>query len=436
MTTTLKQWVNKQLRYSPHFYRRLNIVQQERDFTAQQVEQIRNERFQKLVHRAYRRSPFYRRLYDRAGVNLNQIQTAEDVTKLPPITKKDIKNHIDQLFIGQRFNRTRAFTSGTSGPPLRVYRDYQSTVEEGAYQWRQRIDFGHQPGAKTVVLRGNLHRNQRERYDPFTRTLYLSSYHLSDQNAAWYYEKISQFAPQAIYAYPSSIESLTNILRTRRKTLLVPLVFTSSETLYQHQRTKVEALLGARVVDWYGNAERTIALEQRPDGWYDELPLYSVNEYFDEHLLTTGLTNFSLPLIRYRVDDVVHLDKTNRIKPNGYRRVKEIQGRNDDLLLLPDGSRISMIWGAFDRVPHLCRAQIVQDQIDTFQVNVVVDPTFGPQEERFLRKKLAEFVGSATQYSLSYVTEDQIIKATSGKYKLIVNHLLSQGRSIGDLVPS
>ncbi len=347
MKDTLKKWSNKQLRYSPLFYQKLRNVQQERELSVTQVECLRNKRLQKLVHLAYQKSSFYRDLYDREGVNIRQIQTVEDITRLPIVTKQDIKMHARQLFIGRSYNRIRAFTSGTSGPPMQVYRDYRSTVQEWAYQWRQRIDFGHYPGMKTVVLRGNLHRDQRESYDPFTNSLYLSSYHLSEQNAAWYFEKICQFAPQAIYAYPSAVESLANLFRALGKTVSVPLIFTSSETLYQHQRSKIEALFNARLVDWYGNAERTIALEQSPDGWYDELPLYSINEYYDQYTVSTGLTNFSFPLIRYRVDDVVHLDKCNRIKPSGYRRVEAIQGRSDDILLLSDGSRIGMIWGAF-----------------------------------------------------------------------------------------
>ena len=435
MKDTLKKWSNKQLRYSPLFYQKLKEVQRERELSVAQVEHLRNKRLQKLIHRAYQKSSFYRDLYDRAGVNLRQIQTVEDITQLPIITKHDIKTHVKQLFIGRSYNRIRAFTSGTSGPPMQVYRDYRSTIEEWAYQWRQRINFGHHPGMKTVVLRGNLHRDQRESHDPFTNSLYLSSYHLSEQNAAWYFEKINQFDPQAIYAYPSAIESLANLFRVLGKAVSVPLIFTSSETLYQHQRSKIEALFSARLVDWYGNAERTIALEQSADGWYDELPLYSVNEYYDQYTVSTGLTNFSFPLIRYRVDDVVHLDKSNRIKTSGYRRVKAIQGRSDDILLLPDGSHIGMIWGAFDRIPHLCRAQVIQEQLETFHINLVVDPEYGSEEEVALREKLAEFVGPQAHYTLSYVTEDQIIRAKSGKYKLIVNHLLKK-KSTPDLITS
>ena len=434
MKTLIKCWVKKQLRYSPYFYQKLKAVQQERELSVSELERLRNARFLKLLHRAYNRSSFYRDLYDQWGVNLRQIQTIEDIPKLPIITKPDLQAHKEKMFVGQKFNRVDAYTSGTSGPPLQVYRDYQSTIREGAYQWRQRISFGHYPGMKTVVLRGNLHRDQREKYDAATQSLYLSSYHLSEKNALWYYDKIRQFAPHAIYAYPSSIESLANIFQVLGKSVNIPLVFTSSETLYNHQRTKIEDVFDTRIVDWYGNAERTIALEEKTDGKYHELPLYSVNEYYDEYTVTTGLINFSLPLIRYRVDDIINLDENSTRNISGHRQIKAIQGRSDDILLLPDGSRIGMIWGVFDRIPNLFRAQVIQKEIETFQVNLVVGSEFKRQDETFLRDKITEFMGEQARYTISYVSDDQIIRAKSGKYKLIINELLRNKSNVPNLV--
>ena len=428
----LKQWANRQLRYNAYFRRKLRAAQRERDLKPARIAQIRNERFKKLLTKAYQKSPFYRNFYDRAGVNLQQVQTVADIEKLPVITKKELRDHVNDMFIGQQFNQVKAYTSGTSGAPLQVYRDYRSMVIEWAYQWRQRINFGHRPGMKAVVLRGDLRRDKFEQYDPFTQSLYLSSYHLREERASWYHQQISTFAPHAIYAYPSSAESLANLFQSLGKTVVVPRIFTSSETLYDHQRTKIEQTFSGKVVDWYGNAERNVALEQSLDGWYDELPLYSINEYHDHYTVGTSLINFSLPLIRYRVDDVIQLDQPNRAQPIGYRRIKSIQGRNDDVLLLPDGSRVGMIRGAFDRVPFLNRMQIVQEELETFQLNLVVCPEFGEQHEAFLRQKLAGYVGPQANYTLSYVTEDRIIKAESGKYKLIVNRLLGQRQPTRD----
>ena len=429
MKNVFKLWINQQLRYNPYFFYRLKSVQQEQNTNPTDIEHIRNERFLRLFRRAYRKSPFYRQLYNQAGVNAAQIQSVADINQLPIITKEHLRDHLDEMFVGSQLTCSRSYTSGSSGSPLRVYRDYPSMVSEWAYQWRQRISFGHKPGDKTVVLRGDLRRDQLKLYDPFSRSLYLSSYHLRPERASWYYHAIRDFAPRAIYSYPSAAESLVNLLQEIGKSLAVPLVFTSSETLYDHQRTKIEETLNCQVVDWYGNAERNVALAQTVDKDYRELPLYSIQEYHDHFVVGTSLINESLPLIRYRVDDVIRPDE-RRSDRLGFRRVRSIQGRQDDVLILPDGSRISMIWGAFDRIPHLYRAQIVQEHLDAFQLNLVVCSDFGSFEEAQLRKKLAEFVGESANYTLSYVEEDQIIKAPSGKYKLIVNHLPSAQRAV------
>ena len=423
MKARLKQWVNKQLRYSPYFYHQLKMVQRQAQQHSEALQKIRDKRFVALVNAAYQKSSFYRDLYDEAGVDISRIRSTHDITRLPIITKQDLRDHTDRMFIGNPLNRVKAYTSGTSGKPLQVYRDYQSTVQEWAYQWQQRIAFGHHPGMRTVVLRGDLKRDELERYDRFTKSLYLSSYHLTAEKADWYYEKIRAFDPHALYAYPSAAESLAGIFQALNKPIQIPLIFTSSETLYGHQRTKIEQVLDGQVADWYGNAERSIALAESPEGHYEELPLYSINEFFENHALGTSLTNFSLPIIRYRVDDVIRVAKDSPLQC-GQRQVEAIQGRSDDVLLLPDGSRIGMIWGAFDRVNALQCAQIIQEKINTFQVNLVVCPNFDQQDEVFLRKKLIEFVGPEVPFTLSYVAEDQIIKAKSGKYKLVVNRLL------------
>ena len=225
-----------------------------------------------LVNKAYRKSPFYRRFYDAHQVDISKIRSLEDIQRLPSITSEHIKSHADELFIGSRLNKLRAHTSGTTGSPMTLYRDYQSIMREGAYLWSHRMAFGYELGMKTVTLRGNLGKDRMESFDRSTNTLYLSSYNLSPNHAAWYYNRILAFQPYAILAYPSSLEILANYFQAMGKSLHVPLSFTSSETVYSYQRDKIEQCFRTKIVDWYGNAERTIALEQNAAGYYDAPP--------------------------------------------------------------------------------------------------------------------------------------------------------------------
>lgn len=416
-----RQFIDKQLRYNFYFYKRLRAVQAQEAQSSSYLLEQQNHKFLSLLQKAYTHSPFYRQLYDKYGINVDNIKSVDDIDSLPQIDKTDVRDNKAKIFIGNRFDRASAYTSGTSGKPTQVYRDYRSIVEEGAYQWAHRIKFGHLPGMKTLVLRGSLHRDQLERFNPFTNTLELTSYHLSMKNAQWYFDKVRKFRPNAILAYPSSVESLANLFASLNQFVRIPLVFTSSETLYGHQIRKVEAIFHARIADWYGNAERTIALQERRDHIYEELPLYSVNRFREDHVASTGLINSSFPLINYRVDDLIHIHPAS---PKGKKLISNIQGRSDDVLILPDGTRIGLLWGAFDRVSHLLCAQVVQHTVEKFDVNIVPSKDFTMEDERFLEKKLKEFVGDQAPFTIHKVEEEDMIKTKAGKFKLVINHLL------------
>ena len=418
MQRLLKQFVEKHLRYSPLFYKRLKVVQALEQADDRRIAAWREEKLLRLIHGAYRKSSFYKSRYDEHGVDINQIKSVQDLPLCPVITRQDIVDHYPRMLIGSRLSQIKAKSSGTSGQSVTVYRDYRSVIEEGAYQWAHRISFGHRPGMKTVVIRGNLARQEKERYDPFTKTLYLSSFCLNRENADWYFNRIRDFAPNAIFAYPSSVESLANFFIERGQRLRIPLIFTSSETLYSYQREKVARAFDSRVVDWYGNAERTIALKEGADGRYDQLPLYSINEFRDDCIITTGLINFRFPLIRYRVDDVV------LPRPTSWQeKICQIQGRSDDVLLLPDGTRVGLICNAFDGIRHLRQSQVVQKDPSTIRVNLVTTDAYSREDEAQLVRQLKESIGEAAPFSLHYVSEDKIVRSRRGKFKLIVNEL-------------
>ncbi len=406
------------LRFNPYFKKRLQAVLEQKQWEDSQLLLQQHHAFVHVFKKAVKHSKFYQKLYAEHGVNLRQIQSVEDVSSLPIITKQDIRENIGNMYIGKHWLKTQGHTSGSSGTPLLVYRDYYSIVEEGAYLWAQRYAFGYQPGMKIVSLRGVLDKAEKERYDPFGNTLYLSSFNLNESNTSWYYQKIREFSPFAILAYPSSAEILSNLFLDRGYTIHVPFVFTSSECLYEYQKEKIEKAFAATTVDWYGNAERSIALEQRADRYYHEMPLYSVNEYGANDTITTGLTNTSFPLIRYRVDDILLPEEKT---PGRISRIKTILGRYDDQLLLPDGTRIGRIGAAFLDIKGLEYAQILQASKDFFSINLVVNDHFTAESEIKIIDQLRRKTGEIACFKICYVKEEDIIRTKAGKFKLVIN---------------
>lgn len=416
MRPSLKDFTQYHLRFNPYFRAELRRLLDQKQWDNIRLQDHQNALFLRLFRQAVRHSSFYQQLYAEHGVDTNRIHSVAELPQLPVVTREHIREHGQALYIGHPWLKAVGRTSGSSGTPLTVYRDYRSTVREGAYLWAQRALFGFHPGMKVVSLRGNLDRRVMRRYDRHACCMYLSSFNLREEHTDWYYQQIRQFAPYAILAYPSSVEILANLFQAKGLSLSVPYIFTSSEQVYEHQRAKVEAVFNTQIVDWYGNAERTIALEQRPDGNYHALPLYSVNEYQTDHVLTTGLTSTAFPLIRYRVDDVIVPD------PDRVHGIQEIRGRHDDVLRLPDGTRVGRIGGVFLDVKGLELAQIRQDTDGQVIINLVVNGAFGPQSVAVIRSELRHRIGDTLPYEIAYVSPEEIIRTAAGKFKLVISN--------------
>lgn len=416
-------FVRNALKNSPYFFYRFKKLKQFDNLDPVKKLELQNDAFIKLVKHAHKYSRFYQKLYNRHGVDIAQIKDLRDISLLPSINKAMVKSNVDDILITKKMFVKPAYTSGTSGSPLMVYRDYHSTVEEEAYLWRHRAIFGHQIGMKSVALRADLDRDTFVSVDPFSNTKYLSSYRLSDNTVDQYYKEIVDYAPNAIYAFPSSVEILANFLIDKKKTLHVPLIFTSSETLYDFQREKIQRVFNARIADWYGNAERSIALEENLSGTYNELPLYSINEYFDDYTLTTGLINKSFPLIRYEVNDIFVPDKDSG-------KVRNIIGRVDDAIELPDGTKVVRLGAVFKGLDEVSYAQIIQNDPKSLLVNVVptalYDQTLTPQK---ILGKIKQLVGHELTIRVNPVDEKDIIKTSRGKYKLVINNLNASKKS-------
>ncbi len=416
MLRKAKNFTNYYLRYNLYFKQEVKKVLEHKEWDSSQLQHCQNEAFLSVLHQAVKRSPFYQKLYATYGVDIQNIKSVDDIADLPIITKKEVREHLESIYIGNPWVKTKGHTSGTSGTPLVVYRDYRSTLKEGAYIWAQRAMFGYQPGMKTVSLRGILDRRQMKQYDPHANCLYLSSFNLREENADWYCQQIQQFEPYAILAYPSSVEILANFFQSRDLTLNVPLIFTSSEQVYQHQREKIEKVFNTRIVDWYGNAERTIALEQRKDNQYYELPLYSVNEYEENRTISTSLISTSFPLIRYQVDDTII-----PCKDRSNYQVEAIVGRYDDVLQLPDGTKIGRIGATFSDIDGLELAQIHQKCREQFTINLVVNDHFSGHGLEKMKSRLSNLAGNQLQYDIVYVQESDIIRTKAGKFKLVIS---------------
>ncbi len=120
-------------------------------------------------------------------------------------------------------------------------------------------------------------------------------------------------------------------------------------------------------------------------------------EAIDYHeILITGLHNYSMPLIRYRQDDIVKVDEDGEKCGCGsyLPRLRQIQGRTDDEFVRVDGTRIppGTIMEYIESVLQVRDYQLIQRSKD--RVSVMLNLTTNrPQKADAISSYLRQILG-------------------------------------------
>lgn len=380
-----------------------------------------NLAFIKLFKRAIQHSSFYKKLYQEHGVSIHDIKNITDIKRLPVIDRNTIKNHVNDIFNGFSLMKIKGLTSGTSGTPLTVYRTPVNIATEQAYLCHYRQMHGFKIGQPLLSIRGVLSKNTHHEYYKKANILYISSPNINENTIDEYYQMIKNFGPVAIEAFPSYLYKFCMELEKKGLELNIPLAFTSSEMLYDFQKEKAETLLNTNIFDWYGNVERSIGLAQNKNKSYYPLPLYSINEFQEQNILTTSLINNNFPLIRYVVEDHITLASDDFEKNLISPEITGITGRAGDTLDLQDGSSVGCIDHAFKGVDNLEIAQVHQYNItDPIEFKLVTTPLFTKQDEHQLKTNLSKMLGENTPIRFTYCNKEDLTYSANQKYRLII----------------
>lgn len=388
----------------------------------------RNEqRFLEIFRRAYDKSPFYHKLYVENGISKDDIKSLNDIKKLPVITKEMVKHHGLEMLTVPRWQVIKGNTSGTTGTPLSVYSNWTAIWRAQAYTYCSRKRDGFIYGQRLVSLRGHLNKKDLSLRVHVGNTLYLSSYNINSEHVRFYYESITKFHPVAIEGYPSSLYALALLFKDAGLKLSIPVTFTSSETLLDYQRKRIEEQFGTQIFDRYSMTERTIYLLEsyNHEGYY-EAPGFSINEYIEDGEICTSLINDVFPLIRYRSNDVLEMTTISVDSPQMI--LQGIEGCKERGLLCKDGVFMSRLDVLFKGVKHVKYCQFRQAKDRFLQIGIVPDMDFVEADKSRLEQNLLETVGKNNlDYRIDLIAERQ--NSGQAKFSCLINlKVLNQGQ--------
>ena len=386
----------------------------------------RNEKlFLKLFHLAYTKSSFYNQLYQKAGIQLEDIQKLEDIKKLPIITKDLIREKPESLLTCKKWRLISNHTSGTTGTPLTIYENWALIWKARAYYAYYRKLCGFTYGEPLVSLRGSLSKKNISMYLHISNTLFLSSYNINEKTIKQYWEKIEAHKPKAIEGYPSTLYNLAIHIKDQGLRCNIPLCFTSSETLFDYQRELIQQVFNTQIYDHYGLTERSIALCENFDhNGYFEQPGYSFNEYLKEGVITTSLINSAFPLIRYKINDIIDVEDNYDMAFSSKRTIiNSIKGRSNQYLIGKDGTRYSGgLTYIIKELDNIKNAQLVQREKGKLDINIVSDKELTTEQLNRLHRFLNERIGDNNMdFTINRINENQLIYTNNNKYNFIVS---------------
>jgi phenylacetate-CoA ligase len=373
------------------------------------------------------------------------VRGGDDITSWPLLDKELLRNRQRAFTTGSEWFAAPANTGGTSGVPLKLARSLDGIVFEQACIDRLVMQLGlHPRTVRTAVLRGDNLQDPRTLISPDGvsanggRSRIFCARAVSAKNIERIADSLANFAPQLLCAYPSALEQLCRLLQQSGRTFKVQTVLTSSEVLKPEAWAMAQEVLGCRIADYYGQAERVAFAYAFAPREYRFLPGYSHVEFvhYDSKLLPAGgreklyeivgttFWNNLMPLVRYRTGDLIRLPADWGMKELqelalGLRTFRGIMGREQEVIACPSGIRLTGLESIPHDVAHVLRIQVVQETLDSARIRVVPAPGFCEQDAARLLENARSKVPEEMRLELEVA--QYLERTPRGKTPLIVH---------------
>jgi len=415
------------------------------------LESMQLSRLQDTVRRVYQKVPVYRERMQEKGVVPEDIQTLDDIRRLPFTQKNDLRdNYPYGLFAAAQEDIVRIHaSSGTTGKPIVAgYTQHDLSV------WSEVV--ARCLGCANITKEDTVQVSYG--YGLFTGGLGLhygvekvgaKVIPTSAGNTQRQLMLMEDLHTTAIACTPSYAlmigESLRDNGYDRRRLSLKTGIF-GAEPWTEAMRSEIERLLGVKALDIYGLTETIgpgVAMEcmEAQNGlhvWEDHFMIEILNPETDEpvpdgelgELCITTITKEGMPTLRYRTHDLTAVIPEPCPCGRTHRRIQRLRGRTDDMLIIRGVNVFpSQVEAAIVGIPGIApRYMLVVDRVknmDVLEVQVELSPELVSDEVRSI-EKLSENVSRKIEQTLNLsvklrLMEPGSIERSEGKSKRIID---------------
>lgn len=409
----------------------------------EQMRQLQLGRLQQTIRSAYIHSPYWYQLMKSAQILPASITSLDDLKRFPLLTKDTIRTQREKMVwkgAGKRIQLVR--TSGSTNEALEFYTSSTREAHINAARMRGHQWLGVRRGEKELYYWGSpIELNKQDRIkrvrDWLINDGLTNGFEVTSERLKGYYDQWQAWQPKCMFGYPSTLaltvtmaESLgLDLKRLNQRGLEV--IVTTSEMLSDVDRQLISNGFGVPVYDSYGLREAGLIGHECKHGTMHCMDEQVLLETIDPvtlkptdgegELVVTNLVSPAFPIIRYRTGDIVTLSNRSCDCGRNLSSIKISGGRAVEFIVTKAGKWVvgySFIYIARS-VKGIVKFQVVQEEIGTILIRLVVNDQFPPDGLNQVKEKAAQRLGGDDHIDVELVEE--IKPAKSGKYRPVIS---------------
>jgi phenylacetate-CoA ligase len=289
---------------------------------------------------------------------------------------------------------------------------------------------GWQFGEPTAYLWGVDDSGARSKRDAFNRFLkneiVLNVFNMNADSMKRFHNQLLRFRVRFIIGYASSLCAFFTFLKENK--LYLPSlkgVISSAEVLSEKGRYFLEKECGLSVFNRYGSREFGLIAAECPahkgmhictENVYVEIEKYKMQGEKSGEILVTGLINYAMPFIRYKIEDIGSIQEGEGcLCGRPFPKLLAVKGRSSSVFKTKDNELIHgeyfthLLYG----LKEIEKFQFVQKDLDKCILKVVPGRGFNPQ---LLDPVLAKMKKALKTDNIEISVMDFIEPTKSGKH--------------------
>ena len=397
----------------------------------EKLERFQEKRLKYIVDFAYRNTALYKEKFKKAGIRPSDIQSLTDITKIPVITKEELRAVYPHGCVAPGYNEHNCVvehTSGSSGSIFTVLFNPEAMALLRAVSFRSHLAQGVRPWHKFCILC-----RDREEYEFYKQwSLYRTYGILEGRPEKELLETIKTLTPHILGGHPSAYVALAKTAAETGITITPHFILLGGELSLPWHREYIEKVFQCPTLNRYGAYEmNSIAWECDHKTMHidaDAVILEIINEGEpvtgeSGEVIVTNLWNEAMPFIRYRLGDIGVVSDDICACGRGLPVLQDIQGRTDDFIVLPTGELVppTRPIAIFFATPGIEQFIVIQDTKEHITVKVVPQKGFTTEIEKTLMDRLKKALGPSVVIDIKRV--DTIPLTGKGKFRTIVSQV-------------